>query len=359
MNNSNTSFDFKKILIIGQGISGTFLSYFFYKAGVDFIVIDDAQTNASSRVAAGLINPVTGRRVVKVWMDNLLIPFAERAYEEIGDFLKVHAIDKKSIINFFPNAFMKESFQKKLNLKEDYIDIVKDENFLKEYFNYELGAGKIFPAYAVHLRNILPAWKKFLKNQNQFLEEKFDVEELKITNEKIIYKNIEADKIIFCDGARGINNPFFGQLPFALNKGEAITIEAPDLPHDFIYKKSFTLVPLPDKGFFWVGTNYIWDFKDDLPSIEYKTSVEQTLKNWLKVPFKMVDHKAAIRPATSERRPFAGFHPVHKNVGILNGFGTKGCSLAPYFAHRLFENILYQTPIEKEADVKRFMNDEL
>ena len=343
-----------KILIIGQGISGTFLSYFLHKAGIDFIVIDDAKPNASSRVAAGLINPVTGRRVVKVWLDDVIIPFADKAYTEMGALLNIKAFDKKKIIEFFPNPFMKENFLKKLNQKEDYIDLIDDENFLKEYFNYEFGSGSIYPAFVIHLSNILPAWKDFLKKQNKFIEERFDANLLKVSQEIIIYKNIEADKIIFCDGAAGFNNPYFSLLPFALNKGEAIIIEAPELPGDYIYKKSMTLVPTAEKGFFWLGTNYIWDFKDDLPTKEFKTSVDQTLKNWLKVPYKIVEHRAAIRPATVERRPFAGFHPIYKNVGILNGMGTKGCSLAPYFAHQLCENILHHALLQKDADIARF-----
>ncbi len=68
----------------------------------------------------------------------------------------------------------------------------------------------------------------------------------------------------------------------------------------------------------------------------------------------MLDHKAAIRPATLERRPFVGFHPQQSNVGILNGMGTKGSSLAPFFAHQLAQHIVYGFPIAPEADVHRF-----
>jgi hypothetical protein len=34
--------------------------------------------------------------------------------------------------------------------------------------------------------------------------------------------------------------------------------------------------------------------------------------------------------------------------------GTKGCSLAPYFAHELAENIIHNKNINPLADVKRF-----
>jgi len=55
-----------------------------------------------------------------------------------------------------------------------------------------------------------------------------------------------------------------------------------------------------------------------------------------------------------ERRPFVGFHPLYPSVGILNGMGTKGCSLAPYFSQQLVNHISSQLPIHPEADIKRF-----
>ncbi|HMH31943.1 MAG TPA: hypothetical protein VK543_02880, partial [Puia sp.] len=60
--------------------------------------------------------------------------------------------------------------------------------------------------------------------------------------------------------------------------------------------------------------------------------------------------------ATLERRPFVGFHPLKKNIGILNGMGTKGCSLAPFFASQLVQHIRHQSAIIPEAGVQRFSN---
>ena len=75
----------------------------------------------------------------------------------------------------------------------------------------------------------------------------------------------------------------------------------------------------------------------------------------LKLPFTIVDHLAALRPAVAvERRPFVGLHPFINQVGILNGMGTKGCSLAPYFAEQLALNITRQKPIDPLADISRF-----
>lgn len=349
-------FNNKKIIIVGQGIAGTMFSWFLHKAGKEFIVVDSGTQNSPSQTAAGLINPVTGRRVVTVWLDDIIIPFAEKTYTELGDFLDITAIKKTSIVDFFPNPFMKDSFQKKINQGASYINLVMDEQYLKECFNYEFGAGIIHPAYMVQLQTIIPHWHHFLLSSKKIINTVFDFTKLVIRPDKIVYGDIEADLIIFCDGVQGFQNPYFSLLPFALNKGEALIIEAKDIPDNLIYKKSMAIVPFKEKGIFWVGSNYIWDFEDAHPTETFKQFTKQTLQSWLKVPYKILDHKAAIRPATVERRPFIGFHPIHKNVGILNGLGTKGCSLAPYFADQLVQYIFYKTPLEKEADVTRYAN---
>ena len=103
-----------------------------------------------------------------------------------------------------------------------------------------------------------------------------------------------------------------------------------------------------------LGSNYQWSFSDPEPHKEFYEQAERHLKAWLKIPFKILEHKAALRPATLERRPFVGLHPHQRNIGILNGMGTKGCSLAPYFASQLVDRLLRKKEITPEADIKRF-----
>lgn len=78
------------------------------------------------------------------------------------------------------------------------------------------------------------------------------------------------------------------------------------------------------------------------------------LDSVLLVPYEVVDHLAGIRPANTQRRPFVGIHPHYPQIGICNGMGTKGCSLAPYFSKQLISHIEGGTTIHPEADVQRF-----
>ncbi|MEI9807377.1 MAG: hypothetical protein WDO16_05550 [Bacteroidota bacterium] len=126
--------------------------------------------------------------------------------------------------------------------------------------------------YTAHVETLLPAWRKELAARQLLAEEHFDIQQLKFTGDKIHYKDIEAGKIIFCDGAGGFDNPWFKQLPFAPNKGEALIAEIPGLPDTNIYKKSMLLSPLTNAGpgIFWVGSNYIWDFDNTEPTAAFR-----------------------------------------------------------------------------------------
>jgi glycine/D-amino acid oxidase-like deaminating enzyme len=343
-------------IIIGQGISGTWLSYYLQKANKSFLVIDNNQHNSASRVAAGIINPVTGRRIVKTWMIDELLSHLIPAYEKIGNELGITGITQKNVIDFHPTPQMKIAFDERL--KEDETNLRKptDENIYRNYFNYEFGFGEVNPCYVINLQEILSGWRKKLETAGNLLNEDFNLAELKLSDNSIQYKNIIAEKIIFCDGQASATNTFFKNLPFSLNKGEALIIESTEIPSTHVFKKGMMLTPLQGMGanLFWIGSNYLWDFADDQPTPAFKQQTEALLKNWLKVPYKIVDHKAAVRPANIERRPFVGFHPVYKNVGILNGMGTKGCSLAPYFAKQLTEHLVNKTEISTEANITRF-----
>lgn len=341
-------------LIIGQGICGTLLSWFLHKEGKTFLIIDDNNEKASSRIAAGIINPVTGRRYAYTWMIGEVMPFAVQTYQDLESYLDRKLVFEKGIIDFFPSPQMRMAFIDRLTENDTYLHSFPDQNHFNSYFNYDFGCGEIRPAYMINLQPLLSLWRKKLDELNAVKEEKFDPNNLKAEKDFISYQNIAAEKIIFCDGVNGANNPWFRLLPYAPNKGEVLIIECKGLTNEHIFKKGLSLVPLPEDGTYWVGSNYQWEFENDQPSQQFYQHATSVLNGWLKKPYRVLSHKASVRPATLERRPFVGFHPLFPSVGILNGMGTKGTSLAPFFAHQLTQHLVYDFPLAPEADVHRF-----
>ncbi|MDR3711860.1 MAG: FAD-dependent oxidoreductase [Puia sp.] len=388
-------------LIIGQGISGTFLSHWLGKEGIAHLVIDEERPGTPSKSAAGIINPVTGRRIVKTWMIDKLLPFALEAYRQLNTELSISCLTITETIEFFPTAQMRNAFVERIHPAggkdttksenptatenptasenpsaigdgSEYLKLATRESGLpddpadprgparedawSDYFRYDLGYGTISPCAIVDLHSLLAAYRKKLRDSGRLLEELFDPSALQIPADHtpIRYKDIEADRIVFCDGAASFENPYFRNLPFAPNKGEALILEIDGLPPENpIFKKGMVLAPWRE-GLFWVGSSYEWSFTNKQPTDVFRRRTEAALQEWLKLPFRVMDHIASVRPATLERRPFVGFHPQQPRIGIFNGMGTKGCSLAPYFAEQLAAYIGNGQPIPPDVDVRRF-----
>jgi len=339
-----------KYLIVGQGLTGTWLSYFLLKQGISFKIVNDAKTVSATSVASGVINPVTGRRIVQTWMIDSLLPFAIAAYKAFEQDENIPIIKDAPIALIHPSLQMKESFDYRLTHDNIYLK-ENDLSSLAQYFNAPFGNGEIEQCYWIDLMQFLKIGRQ--KISAHFIEDYFDVAAMTITEQGVAWKNISAEKIIFCDGLNTMNNPYFKALPFVPNKGEALIVKIKGLAPTNIYKTNITIVPWKD-DLFWVGSSYEWGFSDALPSQGFKDKMIAALDAVLKLPYEVIDHLVGIRPANTERRPFVGLHPNYPQMGICNGMGTKGCSLAPYFAKQLLDHIENGTKIEPEADINRF-----
>jgi glycine/D-amino acid oxidase-like deaminating enzyme len=341
-----------KYLIIGQGLVGTWMSYQFDKAGISYLLINDENIQSASSVASGVINPVTGRRIVQTWMIETLLPFAVKAYTELQSKLNIQIIQEAPVILLHPSEQMKDSFHYRMYNENIYL-MEQDPASWTPYFNAPYGVGGIKECYWLDVNKMTAAWKNYLVSSALYINAFFDINELELNKNNVQWKNITAEKVIFCDGIGSMQNPYFNQLPFAPNKGEALIIKVPGLPNKNIYKNNISVIPWKE-DLFWVGSNYEWTFEDVAPSAAFKEKMIQSLDQFLKMPYEIVDHIVGVRPTNTQRRPFVGTHPYYPKLAICNGMGTKGCSLAPYFANQLFDHLENGAAIEPEASLDRF-----
>jgi glycine/D-amino acid oxidase-like deaminating enzyme len=216
------------------------------------------------------------------------------------------------------------------------------------------GAGVIKGAN-VQLNALLPAWRRALLQRRLLREERFEISAMELAGQGVRYKDAEAKAVIFCEGVESPANPYFSGLKFLPNKGEALLVNIPGLVTGDIIKKSITLVPL-DGGTYWAGATFSWDYADAAPTAAAAASLQASLQQLLQVPYTVKGHIAAVRPSGMDRRPFVGMHPLHPQVGIFNGMGSKGCSLAPWAAGQLCRRLLEGAPIRPEIDIKRYFN---
>lgn len=342
------------MLVVGAGICGTMLSWYLQKEGFAVLLYDVENGDSSSVRAAGVINPVTGRRYHTTWMADVLHPFAKEAYAALGQDLKSNFLFPRTIIDFFPTAEARDVFVNRVLEDDSYVHSYPDQNHFNAHFNYDFGCGEIGPAYAVNMPLLLASYKNLMLQKGALRQEQLAIEAVQLTDDGVQYNGVTARWLIFCEGAAAVNNPWFHLLPFTPTKGEALVVECEGLPANFIFKRGQMMVPLPVQHNFWVGSSFEWQFTTTDPTEAFRKKTEAHLRSWLKHPFKVLFHHAAVRPATVERRPFVGMHPLYPNVGIFNGTGTKGASLAPYFAQELAQHLVHRLPINPAADVARF-----
>ncbi|MCF8450953.1 MAG: FAD-binding oxidoreductase [Taibaiella sp.] len=340
-------------LIIGQGVCGTLLSRQLIRAGKKVMVVDNGNTSAAGRVAGGIINPVTGKRLVRTWLIDELLPFALKEYTAIEQELNTSIVASTSILDFHYTQDANELFNVNSEKDQGYLQKSTDDDRWNPYFRFNYGIGIINPCLLVNINALLVSWRKLLIQKSKILEEPFSTNDCKILTDSIEYKGIVADKIIFCDGAAGADNPYFGMLPWSKDKGEALIAAIPGLPGNTIYKQGISIVPWQDE-LFWIGASHDWKYETPYPTPSFRQAVTDQLDYWLKLPYEIQDHIAAIRPANFDRKPFIGFHPVYTNIGIFNGMGGKGCSLAPYFAKQFCEYLTDGKQLTPEVDVKRY-----
>lgn len=71
-------------ILVGQGIAGTALAWHLIQAGKRVLVVNDSTRPSASLVAAGIYNPLTGRKLVKTWMADTIFPYAINFYSASG-----------------------------------------------------------------------------------------------------------------------------------------------------------------------------------------------------------------------------------------------------------------------------------
>jgi glycine oxidase len=339
-------------LLVGQGLAGTALAYRLEQQGQRVMLIDQPAAYTSSRVAAGLYNPVTGRKMVKSWMAEILFPEIEPFYSELEQACGRRFLTRKNIYRPFlsieeQNEWMGHSSDPSIGM---FIQSIFTESQYPEIRD-PYGGVLLQMSGWLNINEYLDGMAVYFGDRLR--QEHFDESRLVKTAEGWSYGDILARNIVFCNGLGALKSRFFSYLPFAPVKGEILEV-AQAFDPDFIPNRGVFRVPLGD-GVFRVGSTYTWHDLETGPTETAKDEILAKLMELIRVPVKSVtSHKVGIRPATRDRKPFLGKHPVEDSVYIFNGFGAKGVSLIPYFSKVMTGFLTKSTPINAAVDIARY-----
>lgn len=341
------------VLVVGCSLAGIAFCDLLDKNGLTYKVFDD-DSQHSSKVAAGLYNPIILKRFSKVWEVQAQLDIALPYYKQLESVLDTvfnyeipihrlfHSIEEQ---NLWFEAADNPALAPFLSLN------LKSNN--NEAIEAPYGFGEVKACGRVDTKQVIQSFRAKCIANNTFVNARFDHEALQIHKSGVSYNAIQAKRVVFCEGYGLINNPYFNHLPLQGTKGEVLTIHAPDLKLNKIVKSAVFVIPLGD-DLYSVGATYAWDDKTSLPTQAGCDELESKLKRFLKCDYKIVDHVAGIRPTVKDRRPLVGQHPKYESLYVLNGLGTRGVLIGPYAALHLFNSIYKAIPISTEISVERF-----
>ena len=340
-------------IVVGCGLAGIAFCEQLRTHGKSFLMFND-DSQQSSLVAAGMYNPVILKRFSEVWMAEEQLKLAKPFYKELEKTLGVTLDFEFRLLRRFSSIEEQNmwfSAMDKPNLEPYLSDIlVKNSN---SALDAPFGFGEVLQAGRIDTNVLIDSYLKLLKKSSLLITEKLDYQNLTISDNNILYNNIGATNIVFCEGFGMKSNSFFNQLPLNGTKGEVLIIEAPDLKIDFAVKSSVFIIPEGNNRYF-VGATYNWEDKTNHITSQARTELLEKLKTFLKCDFKVVSQVAGIRPTVKDRRPLVGTSLEYKNVHVFNGLGTRGVMMAPYVAKELFEHIELAKPLNPEINITRF-----
>jgi glycine oxidase len=348
-------------LIVGFGIAGLSFAETLRRANKSFVVIADKKDGATT-TSGGVLNPTVLKRFTAAWRASEFQQKAIPFYKEIERHLNEQLISEVKI----------ERILNSIEEQNDWM-IASDRNELKTFLNpsiessqndsvvapFKLGAVK--GGHLLSASKLLASYAERLRKEGTFIEAVFDYSQVTLEENKVHYKEWEATRIVFAEGAKVIDNPFYPyQGPFTNksvfigNKGDYVIVKAPKLKVASILKGGMMLIPLGD-DLYKIGATYDRHVYDSAISMEKREEIFSKLNKMISCPFEVVAQVAGVRPTIKDRRPLTGALRDTPQVAFLNGLGTRGLSMAPLVSLWLFQQLEEGVELPSAIDINRFL----
>lgn len=323
-----------EVIIVGQGLAGSLLGWALERAGVEFVIVDRGHATAATRAAAGIVNPITGRRLVKSWGVDALLPQARAVYREIGDALGVTLWRDVRVRRLFADERDRAAFAAKRASGE-----------LAPFLGAEDAAGFwIEGGGRVELGTLLSGLRERWRAAGRLREESAEVE------------REEAELLVDCRGLEGAREGGFAFVPWEFSKGEVLEIEvrAGALERDVVLNRRHWVAPTTERTA-WVGATHEPGVVNVAPSAAARDLLEASARRLMgEETFTVVGHRAGVRVNLPDKLPVAGRHPERRRLGVINGLGAKGALWAPRLAEMWLRHWQSGAEFEAEIDVGRF-----
>jgi glycine oxidase len=340
-------------LIVGQGLAGSLLACLLQMGRKDALVVDNAHRTAASLCAAGIMNPITGKRLNRPALIDHLLEDSFRTYPSIERFLGTSFFRRRKVLRLLQSAAERLHWRERL-ASGDYakylgsLDCPRFPSVDGWFGGFEIAlAGQLdVAAFIRRARDMLTA-------TGRLVESEFSSDELQFSKKAVHWRGYTAQAVVFCEGYKLSENPYFKSIQLRPAKGEILTLRAPSFSDDRIIERGkwlFRSAPEEIKA----GTTYAWDWENEMPTQAARAEIEQSIRQFTNFDFEVIHQAAGVRPVVrADNRPLVGPHPENKRIAVLNGLGSKGVLQAPFAARQLIGYLERGERIHPELDVCR------
>jgi len=347
-------------IIVGQGLAGSLLGWRLLQQGCSVLIVDACLEQTASRTAAGLINPITGKRLVKTQHIEEYLPVAKQLYVELATFFSEKFWHDMQQVRLFQSKDEYNQWQKR-RADPDYKPYLAGQfNADSKAYLSEESEGGFEQKQCGYLDTVLllDTLRAYFQAQGCFTEQHLNIDELTMADSSIHWKGYNAKKIIFCDGFNLQNNHWFSWLPLQSAQGEIFTFETKlPLPKEVVHFGKW-LLPLKN-GQFRLGSTWQWQPIDERSTKKSESELMQALeRQFPKLSgAQLIEKKVGVRPGTRDKMPYLGDHPHHPSLSVFNGFGSKGALMIPWYSACFCNYLTNELSLPSFADIKRYAND--
>lgn len=338
-----------RVLIVGDGLAGNLVAWELWDQGIEFEIWGDSSP-AASDVAAGMFNPVSFRRILPVWHAHEHLEIARERYAFCEKNLGEKLWHDVSLLRVFPDESYANEWNERIAKEHPVSAFIEGcvEGDWHASIHAPFGVGRIRSAGWVDVQLLIGKSRGFWREKNIW---------------SALHWNLADgcpegfDAVIDCRGVGAKADLQQYGLEVRPNQGEVLTLKiAHSVGSETVNNVTWAMPIASD--LVRIGSTYRWDFTEaQVLESSQKILVDKANAARNQQLFNrsdIIDHRAGLRPASPDRRPFLG--RLASDIPwylVCNGWGTRGVLIGPRTAAWTVRSLLddlWEVPAEVRPD---------
>ncbi len=319
-----------KLLIVGGGIAGITFAWQAQRRGLDVTLIDRPVKDSPSRVAAGILNPLSVSRKKAIWNAAEFSKAAWSHYQSLqADFVHEEPMH-------IPLTSQKDA-------NDWWSGNAAECGHIAEVKEGAYGWVKINNSGWIDTEAYLAHTPPGVKTEELDLN---DISQLQLRAKEFDWVLVATGSQVFPELMKAYRPDIFRPV-----LGDVLMVEA-EAYDRFVHLEGMFMIPRGE-GRFVMGSTYINRFKSIDPDPERaRQLMDKAERQGVRIR-KLLSHRCAVRPAVFDRKPLVGPFEGYKKLVAFTGMGSRGILHAPLLANQVLDHCLDGTKIWEEVNIKR------